>query len=68
MTINEMMGQFVIQGAFCIRHWNWEEEDYTTLAHGDDFDCDNYDISDDILDRRITYMYVVDGVLNFEVE
>lgn len=68
MTINELIGAFTIQGAFCIREWDWEKEDYITLACGTDFECEHYDISDDILDSGITYMYVVDGVLNIEVE
>lgn len=68
MTIRELTDQFEIQGAFCIKEWDWEKEDYIILADGHDFECDYYDISDDIMESKVAYMYAVDGVLNIEVE
>ena len=68
MSIKDLIDQFEIQGAFCIKEWDYEKEYCIILAEGRDFECDKYDIDDAILNRNITYMYAVDGVLNFEVE
>ena len=68
MTIQELIDQFEIQGAFCIKEYDWEKEDSIILAEGHDFECEYYDIDDGILNSRINYMYAVDGVLNIEVE
>ena len=69
MCIRDLIDQFEIQGAYCIKEWEWEAEDYTILAEGHDFECDKWDIDEDILDKsKIAYMYAVDGVLNIEVE
>ena len=68
MTINELMNHIEIQGAFCIREWDFEKEDYITLAEGHDFEIDKFEIDNGIFDSRISYMYAIDGVLNIEVE
>ena len=68
MTIRELIDQFEIQGGFCIKQWNDEYLDYGILAYGDDFDIDKYGYGNDVYDRRITYMYAADGILNIEVE
>ena len=68
MTIQDLIDQFEIQGAFRIKEWDWEKEDYIILAEGHDFECEKWDINDDILNSKIGYMYAVDGVLNIEVE
>lgn len=68
LCIRELTEQFEIQGAFHVKAWDNETEDCVTLAEGSDFECDKWDIAEDILEREITYMYAVDGVLNIEVE
>lgn len=67
MTIQNLIEQFEIQGAFCIKEYDWEKEDCIVLAEGHDFECEYYDIDDNILNSNITYMYVANGVLNIEV-
>lgn len=69
MTIQELIDQFEVQGAFRIKEWDCEKEDYIILAEGHDFECDKWDIDDDIIEKsKIAYMYAIDGVLNIEVE
>lgn len=68
MCIRELDEQFEIQGAFIIKMWDDEACDYVTLAHGRDFECDRWDVAEEIFERKIAYMYAVDGVLNIEVE
>lgn len=68
MSINELNDHFEIQGAFIIKKWDNENEDCIILASGNDFECDRWDIAEDILDGKIAYMYAVDGVLNIELE
>lgn len=68
MCIRELNDQFEIQGAFCIKAWKEELLDCIVLASGSDFECDRWDIDENILERKISYMYAVDGVLNIELE
>lgn len=68
MCIRELIDQFEIQGRYHIKMWDDNVMDYETFAKGNDFESDYYDIADDILERRISYMYAIDGVLNIEVE
>ena len=68
MCIRELNEQFEIQGAFRIKVWDDDKFDCVTLASGSDFECDRWDIAEDILERKIAYMYVVNGELNIEVE
>ena len=68
MCIKNLMEQFEIEGAFRIKVWDEEIEDYVTLSEGSDFRYENTDIDEEILEREITYMYAVDGMLNIEVE
>jgi hypothetical protein len=68
MCIRELNDQFEIQGAFCIKAWKEEALDCIVLASGSDFECDRWDIEENILERKISYMYAVDGVLNIELE
>lgn len=67
MTIQDLIDQFEIQGAYCIKRYDDEKEDCVILADGHDFECEHYDIADEILNSEITYMYAVDGVLNIEL-
>ena len=68
MCIRELLEQFDIQGAFHIKVWEDDICDYVTLMKGNDFECEHWDVKEEILERDITYMYAVDGVLNIEVE
>lgn len=68
MSIRELNDQFEIQGAFHIKVWNDDIWDYETLIKGTDFEIDRWEIDEDILERKITYMYAVDGILIIEVE
>ena len=68
MCIRELLDQFDIQGGFHIKIWDDSSMDYVTLAKGRDFECDHWDIMEDILERKIAYMYAIDNVLNIEVE
>ena len=68
MTIQELIDQFDIQGAFHIKRWDDDLCDCVTLAKGTDFECDKWKIEEDILYKKIEYLYAVDGVLNFEIE
>lgn len=68
MCIRELNDQFEIQGAFCIKAWKEELLDCIVLASGSDFECDRWDIDEDILERKIGYMYAIDGVLHIELE
>lgn len=67
MSIRDLMDQFEIQGAYQIKGWIDEYDDYVTLAKGTDFECDRNKIKSKYLDSEITYMYAIDGVLNIEV-
>ena len=68
MCIRELIEQFEIQGMFHIKVWNDDISDYETLAEGNEFEWDRWGINEEVLERKITYMYAVDGVLNIEVE
>ena len=67
MTIQELIDQFEIQGAFCIKEWDYDEDDCIILAEGTDFEIDKFEIDDGIFNSRICYMYAIDGVLHIEV-
>ena len=67
MTIQDLIDQFEIQGAYHIKMWDDNIDDDITFAKGEDFECDKYKIDYEILDKKIDYMYAVDGVLNIEV-
>ena len=68
MSIRELNDQFEIQGAFHIKLWDDTENTAITLARGDDFEIDRWEIDDETMERKITYMYAVNGELNIEVE
>lgn len=68
MTIQELIDQFEIQGAYCIKKWIEEDDDYDVLAQGEVFECEYYDINEEYMNTKIDYMYAVDGVLNIELE
>lgn len=67
MSIRELIDQIEIQGAYHIKLWDDDKDDYITLAKGRDFEYENWDIADEYLEKKISYMYAVDGVLNIEV-
>lgn len=68
LCIRELTDQFEIQGAYHIKMWRDKISKCETLAAGEDFEYEKWDIDEDILEREITYMYVMDGVLNIELE
>lgn len=68
MTIQELIDQFEIQGAYRIKRWDESAEDYEVLDEGSDFECDRWNIKEEYLNTKIAYMYAVDGVLNIELE
>lgn len=67
-TINDLKGQFAIQGAYCISEWNDIQERLETLAEGKDFESESYLIKKETLDSEILYMYALEGVLHIEVK
>ena len=70
LCIRELNDQFTIQGEFVIKVYRDNDGivgGYDILAQGNDFECDKWDIDDDILEKEITYIYVLNGVLNIEV-
>ena len=68
MTIQDLIDQFEIQGAYCIKEYDWEKEDCIVLAEGHDFECEKHMIDERYLNSNIQYMYAVDGVLNIDVQ
>lgn len=68
MTIQDLIDQFEIQGIYTIKTWDDEVADCVILDEGNDFELDKWNIDNDILERKITYMYAVDSVLYIEVE
>lgn len=68
MTIQDLINQFEIQGAYCIKMWRDDWNDYAKFAVGDNFESDRCNLKEDCLNSKITYIYAVDGVLNIEIE
>lgn len=68
ITIRELDDLTNVQGAFCIKEWDYEKEDCIILAEGSDFEIDRWEIDEGIMESKIAYMYAIDGVLNIEVE
>lgn len=68
MTIRDLINQFEIQGAYCIRRWRDDWNDCEKLAVGDDFESGKWNLKEDCLDSKITYMYALCGVLHIELE
>lgn len=68
MTIQDLIDQFEIQGAYCIKRWRDDWDDYAVFAVGKDFECEKRKLKGDCLNSKISYMYAIDGVLNIELE
>jgi hypothetical protein len=68
MTIQDLIDQFEIQGAYCIKRWRYDWEDYAVFAEGKDFEDEKWKLNEDCLNSTISYMYAVDGVLHIELE
>jgi hypothetical protein len=75
MTIRDLMEQGIrIQGAFQIKKWDDVKETYIMLSEGSQFEFENGEIEDEILDMEIKYMYSIptesgmDAYMVFEVE
>ena len=67
MTIQDLIDQFEIQGAYRIKQIDDDDWTCAVVAEGHDFECEYWNINDGILNRKICYMYVADNVLNIEV-
>lgn len=68
MTIQYLIDQFEIQGIYTIKAWDDDVDDCVILAEGNDFELDKWNIDDEILNKKVTYMYAIDSVLYIEVE
>ena len=68
MCIRELLDQFEIEGEFVIKKYNNDIDTYIILSAGDQFEYQVWADDNGVLDRKITYMYAVDGVLTIEVE
>lgn len=68
MTIQDMINQLTIQGAYCIKQWHEEDNDCVVLEEGQDFECEWYNFNDMVMNTKVGYMYVVDNVLMIELE
>ena len=68
MTIQDLIDQFDIQGAYRIKQIDDDDWTCSVVAEGHDFECEYWDISDRILNKKIHYMYVADNALNIEVK
>lgn len=68
MTIQDLIDQFEIQGAYCIKRWRDDWDDYAVFAEGKDFEYEKWNLKEDCLDSAISYMYAIDGVLHIELE
>lgn len=69
LCIRELMEQFEIQGAYCIKMIQDDDgESVKVVAKGDDFEFEYYDIDDRYMELEIVYMYAIDGVLHIEIE
>lgn len=68
MTLQDLIDQFEIQGAYCIKRWVDARSDYAVLEEGKDFECEKWNLKEDCLNEKISYMYAVDGVLHIELE
>lgn len=68
MTIQELIDQFEIQGAYRIKRWENDLNDYFVFAEGEDFEYEKWDLSETCLNIKISYMYAIDGALHIELE
>lgn len=68
MTIQDLIDQFEIQGAYCIKRWEDDWNDYAILAKGKDFEYEKRKLKEDYLNAKISFMYAVDGILHIELE
>ena len=53
MTIQELVDQFAIQGAFRVYRWDYEVNDAVTLASGTDFECEQWTITEKDMNRKL---------------
>jgi hypothetical protein len=68
MTIQDLIDQFEIQGAYCIKRWRDDLNDCEKIAEGNDFEWDRWEMIEDCLNSTVAYMYAIDGVLHIEIE
>lgn len=68
MTIQDLIDQFEIQGIYTIKAWDDSVDDCVILNEGNDFELDKWNMNEEILNKKVTYMYAIDSVLYIEVE
>ena len=68
MTIQDMINQMTIEGAYCIKQYHEADNDCVVLEEGRDFDSEWYNFNDMVMNTEISCMYVVDNVLMIELE
>lgn len=65
LTIQDLLDQFEIQGAYKVVAYNGETDEATIVAEG--YELKSYKIEDKYLDAEISYMYAEDNVLVIEI-
>ncbi len=65
LTIQDLLDQFEIQGAYKVVAYNGETDEATIVAEG--YELKNFQIDDKYVDAEITYMYAEDNTLVIEI-
>lgn len=68
MNIQELIDQFEIQGAYCIKRYSEELNDYDLYIEGHDFEIEKDDLSEDYFNLKISCLYVANNMLHIELE
>lgn len=67
MTIKDLLDSGIeIQGKYCIKKYDGENDKYILIKKGDDFQYEYR--NENYLNASITFMYVENGYLNIEIE
>lgn len=65
LTIQDLLDQFEIQGAYKVVAYNGETDEATIVAEG--YELKPFKIEDKYADAEIAYMYAEDNVLVIEI-
>ena len=65
LTIQDLLNQFEIQGAYKVMAYNEETDELTIVAEG--YEIRFAQLEDKYLDAEIAYMYAEDNVLVIEI-
>ena len=68
MTIQDMIDQMTIQGAYCIKQWHEEDNDCVVLEEGRDFESEWHKFKYWTMNTRVSFIYVANNVLMIELE